>query len=95
MNASGVVEKFATNRHGDVDGLLLADGTEVKMPPHQGRELQALVKEGDKVQIEGRKHVTPHGDVHLHADRITAVATGSSIERDGPGGASSGRSTRT
>jgi hypothetical protein len=86
MNATGAVKEFATNRRGDVDGLFLADGTEVKLPPHQGRELQALVQVGQEVRIEGRRHVTPHGDVHLHADRITAVASGASIERDGPPG---------
>lgn len=94
MNATGVVEEFVTNRHGDVDGLLLADGTEVKLPPHQGEELQSLVKKGEQVKVEGRRHVTPHGDVHLHADRITSVATGASIERDGPGGPQSPRGVR-
>lgn len=85
MNATGKIREFASNRHGDVDGLLLIDGTEVKLPPHQGRELQDLVKVGDEVRVEGRRHETPRGDIHLHADRITAVGSGRSIERDGPG----------
>lgn len=86
MNAKGTIKEFATNRHGDVDGLLLADGTAVKLPPHQGRELQDLVREGDEVRVEGRRHETPHGEIHLHADRITAVASGKSLEREGPRG---------
>lgn len=82
MNASGKVIEYARNPHGDVDGLVLKDGTEVKFPPHQSRALQDLVAIGDKVTIEGRRHVTPHGDVHLHADQITA--NGRTIEREGP-----------
>lgn len=84
MKVTGKIRSFATNRHQDVDGLILEDATEVKLPPHQGRELQALVKIGDEVRIEGHRHETPHGDIHLHADLITAVASGRSIERVDP-----------
>ena len=86
MKATATVKEFATNRHGDVDGLLLSDGTEVKLPPHQGQDLKQLIRQGEEVRVEGRRHETPHGDIHLHADRITAVASGRSIERDGPRG---------
>jgi hypothetical protein len=72
MNATGTIADFTSNHHGDVDGLLLADDTEVKFPPHLGEQLQSIVKVGDKIEIEGRRHVTPHGDIHLHADQITA-----------------------
>lgn len=84
MKAEGVVAELATNPHGDVDGLLLEDETEVKFPPHLGAELEALVKPGTKVVIDGRRHVTPKGDVHLHADRIELVGTGTVIERHPP-----------
>lgn len=84
MNAEGVVAELATNPHGDVDGLRLEDETEVKFPPHLGAELEALVRPGEKVRIEGRRHVTPKGDVHLHADRIEVVATGAAVERHPP-----------
>ena len=84
MNATGTVQAFVSNRHGDVDGLRLSDGTEVKLPPHLGDELQALTKIGEKVRIEGRRHETPEGDVHLHADRIVATASGRALERDEP-----------
>lgn len=82
MTAQGKVAEYASNPHGDVDGLILKDGTVVKFPPHQSSELQELVQVGDEVKIEGRRHVTPHGDVHLHADVVTA--NGQSVERDGP-----------
>lgn len=85
MNASGAVKAFATNPHGAIDGLILDDDTVVKFPPHLGDALQELVDVGDKVQIEGRRHETPHGDLHLHADRVVAVASGKSLNRHGPG----------
>jgi len=82
MKATGKVSELATNPHGDLDGLVLADGTEVKFPPHQSKELGRLVAVGDEVRVEGRRHETPKGDVHLHADVITALASGKSLERD-------------
>ena len=84
MTATGKVKEFLTNRHGDVDGLLLSDGTEVKLPPHQGIELQRLATVGAEVRVEGRRHDTPKGDVHLHADRIVAIESGRTLDRDEP-----------
>ncbi|MGN6544920.1 MAG: OB-fold nucleic acid binding domain-containing protein [Aureliella sp.] len=82
MKAAGKVVQYGRNPHGDVDGLKLEDGTLVKFPPHQSRQLQDLVAVGDEVSIDGRRHVTPQGDVHLHADQITAH--GKTLEREGP-----------
>ena len=84
MQAKGTVKEFHKNREGDVDGVILSDGTEVKLPPHQGAELQALLRVGDEVKVEGHRHETPRGDKHLHADRLTAVASGKTLEREGP-----------
>lgn len=86
MNAKGKVTSYATNPDGDVDGLILADGTEVKFPPHQSEELQRVVSKGDEVRVAGRKHETPEGDTHLHADRVTDSSTGKSLDRDEPRG---------
>lgn len=85
MTANGVIVEFVANPHGDVDGFLLKDGTEVKLPPHQGDALQKFAQAGEEVRVEGRRHVTPRGDVHLHADRIVA-ASGQTLERDEPAG---------
>ncbi|QDU27483.1 hypothetical protein ETAA8_25710 [Anatilimnocola aggregata] len=84
MSVTGKIEKVVKNPHGDVDGLLLSDKTEVKFPPHQGAELAKLIAVGDEVNISGRKHQTPKGETHLQADKITAVASGKVIEREEP-----------
>lgn len=86
MHARGLVESLHSNKHGDLDGFLLKDGTEVKFPPHQASELSAIAKVGEELNIDGRRHVTPNGDVHLHADRISNMKTGETLERDEPAG---------
>jgi hypothetical protein len=85
MKVVGKVEKLLKNDKGDIDGLLLADKTEVKFPPHQGEALAKLVAVGDEVKVAGHRHEGPNGDVHLHARIIVAVASGKTLEREGPG----------
>ncbi len=82
MNAEGTVRELTANRHGDMDGFVLEDGTLVKFPPHQSRALQEFVSVGDRVSVAGRRHETPAGDIHLHADLITLASTGKTLERD-------------
>ena len=84
LTVTATIREFHSNRHGDVDGLLLSDGTEVKVPPHQGNELHELAKVDSEVRVEGRRHVTPHGDIHLHADRVVSTANGRTLEREEP-----------
>lgn len=51
--ATGIVKRFTVNPHGEVDGLILEDGTFAKFPPHMGAELTAAVKAGDTVSLRG------------------------------------------
>lgn len=86
MQASGKIVAYSENPRGDVDGLVLADGTEIKLPPHQSAELQSFARKGDLVEVDGRKHVTRGGAVHLHADRIENENSGKVLMRDEPEG---------
>src|ERR1700751_3611530 len=45
--ATGAVRRLLVNPQGEVDALLLADGTIVKFPPHVSQELVAAVRVGD------------------------------------------------
>ena len=82
----GAVEGFIVNRHGEIDGLLLAGPRPtcllVCMPPHLGAAIEAEVKHGDAIRVRG---VRPR-----QADIIAAVAltagNGAVIVDDGPGG---------
>lgn len=52
---TGKVGQYLLNPRGDVDGLLLADGTEIHLPPQLGTALVMAVRPGDSVSIRGLK----------------------------------------
>ena len=80
----GKVGQYSLTPRGDVDGLIMTDGTEVFLPPHLGTQLVFAVKPGDAVTIHG-----------LHARALPMVqamsikndATGATVTDSGPGGA--------
>jgi hypothetical protein len=51
---SGTFERFLLNPHGDADGMILGDGTEVHFPPHMSAELCAAIRPGEKPEIRIR-----------------------------------------
>ena len=81
MTASGRIHEFHRNKHHDVDGFQLEDGTEVKFPPHLAARMTDIMSVGDTVNVKGRRHQTPKGDIHLHADSIVNSKTRKSVSR--------------
>ena len=51
----GKVAQYSLTPRGEVDGLILADGTEVHVPPFVSTQLVFAVKPGDAVTIHGVK----------------------------------------
>lgn len=51
----GKVAQYTLSPRGEVDGLILADGTEVQVSPHLSNALVFSVKPGDAVSIRGLK----------------------------------------
>lgn len=49
----GVVERYSLAPRGEVDGLILKDGTQIHVPPHLAAELVDAVKPGDNVAVHG------------------------------------------
>jgi hypothetical protein len=49
----GKVQQFTLTPRGDIDGLILTDGTEVKTPPHLSTAIAYAIKPGDAVTIHG------------------------------------------
>ncbi|MBL8269348.1 hypothetical protein [Steroidobacter sp.] len=47
------VQRYVIDVFGDVDGLLLADGSLVKFPAHQSSEVRAAIAPGDSVAVTG------------------------------------------
>lgn len=76
----GHLDRFLINSHGEVDGMILTDGTEVHVPPHLSDAMCASVHPGDAVKVRG---VRPRA-----ADMIAAVAIecadGTQIVDNGP-----------
>ena len=51
----GIVEQYTLTPRGDVDGLILNDGTEVTLPLHLTNQIVFAVRPGDAVTIRGLK----------------------------------------
>jgi hypothetical protein len=79
----GQVQQFTLTPRGDIDGLILSDGTEVKTPPHLSTEIAYSVKPGDTVTIHGlRAAMLPL----VQAVSITDEQTGRTVVDNGTPG---------
>ena len=75
--AAGRIRQFLINPNGDVDGLLLADGTQVNFPPHLSQALLQIARVGDAVSVQG---VRGYGaEASAHATSITNTGNGRSM----------------
>jgi hypothetical protein len=85
----GQVQQFTLMPRGDIDGLILSDGTEVKTPPHLSTEIAYSVKPGDTVTVHGlRAAALPL----VQAVSVTDEPTGRTIVDNGPPGPGRGPS---
>lgn len=79
----GKVGEYSLTPRGDVDGLILTDGTEVHLPRYLGTQLVSAVKPGDAVTIHGlRARAIPM----VQAMSVSNDATGVTVTDNGPGG---------
>ena len=77
----GTVAQYSLTPRGDVDGLILADGTEIFWPPHFSTQLVFSIRPGDAVTIQGSKvGVTPM----VAAESVTNDATSVTVANMGP-----------
>jgi hypothetical protein len=63
---AGTVDQFLINKHGEADGFLLTDGSEVHVPPHLSSRLLRDLRPGGMVRVRG---VRPRG-----VEMIAAIA---------------------
>jgi hypothetical protein len=80
-NVSGVVRRFLINPDGEVDGMLLADNTLVRFPPHVGRQVASAMSLGDAVNVSG---FAQQPDGTLRASLISDTKSGRSIADQPP-----------
>jgi hypothetical protein len=79
---TGSFERFLLNPHGDADGMILADGTEVHFPPHLGDEIQAALDKDRKGLLRIRGVRPREGDVF--AAVAIEIPGGGTIVDNGP-----------
>jgi len=83
-SVTGTVRQYLLTPHGEVDGVLLTDGTVVKFPPHLGDRLTATIKRGDPVAVVGFIGLaTPYGTA-MKALTITNTVTGQGVVDEPP-----------
>jgi hypothetical protein len=78
----GTVARYTLTPRGDVDGMILTDGTEVHFPPHLSTQLVYAVKPGDAVTVRGLKALSAP---LVAAVSITNDGSGQSVVDSGPG----------
>ena len=77
----GTVQRFTLTPSGELDGVILADGTEIHLPPHLTTQLANAVKTGDTVVVGGYRSPAAPLVVALS---ITDQTTGQSVVDNGP-----------
>jgi hypothetical protein len=79
--AAGRVARLLINPNGDIDGLLLDDGTQVQTKPHLSNAVAQSIHDGDEVSVEGFRG---YGVPVVHALVITDRASGRSVVEQPP-----------
>jgi hypothetical protein len=79
----GTVRQYTLTPRGEVDGLILNDGTEVKVPPHLTGQIVLSIRPGDVVTIHGLR---AKAVALVDAASITNDASGKTIVDNGPPG---------
>jgi hypothetical protein len=78
----GKVAQYSLTPRGNVDGLILVDGTEVRLPPHVSTQLVFAVRPGDAVTIRGVKTAARPAVIVVS---VTNDATGAVVDVRPPG----------
>lgn len=76
----GTVKQYTLAPRGEVDGLILNDGTEVHFPKHLSTQVVFAIRPGDDVSIRGLK---ARGLPLVDAASITNVNTGKTVVDNG------------
>lgn len=80
-SSTGRVAQFNYGGRGEIDGLVLSDGTIVKTPPHLGSTTSTLAAVGSNITITGYARKTVLGKTVVDADTIN----GQTVRGGAPG----------
>src|ERR1700733_2698570 len=56
----GIVKAFKMAPGGDLEGMVLTDGTEIHVPPHLSAQLAAAVHQSEAVRVRGFRTNVPN-----------------------------------
>jgi len=59
-DVQGIVKAFKMSPVGDLEGMILTDGTEIHVPPHLSSQLAAAVRPGEPVRVLGWRNSVPN-----------------------------------
>jgi hypothetical protein len=88
----GTVKAFKMTPVGDLEGMILTDGTEVHVPPHLSSQLAAVVRPGEAVRVLGWRSSVPN---FIVATSMTGQRGQSVVDQGPPHNASSATSRPT
>jgi hypothetical protein len=63
LSAEGTAQNWLVGHRGELNGLILSSGVEVKFPPHVGEQLVNMIQGNDKVQVQGFGSRNSYGQV--------------------------------
>ncbi len=85
-SVTGTIRQYLLSPHGEIEGVLLEDGTVVRFPPHLGATLAGIAKPGDEVAVVGiLGPVTSYGRA-IKAFTISNKKSGQSVVDRPPSG---------
>lgn len=70
FSAEGNTQHWLVGHRGELNGLILSSGVEVKFPPHVGEQLVSMIQGNDKVQVQGFGSRNSYGQV-IEATQLT------------------------
>jgi hypothetical protein len=80
----GTVRSTTTAPMGEIDGVVLDDGTVIHWPPHLGDRMSGIAVRGDQVRATGWMETGPEGDAHLEVRTVTNLRTNALLENNAP-----------
>lgn len=75
LEVRGTLKRYLMNPRGDVNGLLLTDGTQVKFPPQMSAGITAVIAPNDEITIKGFKE----NSKVFSAESITSTKTSKTV----------------
>ncbi|MCW5315113.1 hypothetical protein GTQ43_15230 [Nostoc sp. KVJ3] len=70
FSTEGTTQHWLVGHRGELNGLILSSGVEVKFPPHVGEQLVSLIQGNDQVKVQGFGSRNSYGQV-IEATQLT------------------------